>query len=728
MLRIARLLQRNPTTSEKSRPRIRVVAYEGIPSLLRSRTEQRVPQDAHSLRATGAPAAARTAAASVVVGDDDDDDDLAGVGPEALEFVYGPDPDLLADVFGLPPDATSDDLDRAYEEQMERADLPSGRHDDVHGFLSPRDFRGIKRDAVRYAYAKLKEGGVRSESGGSGNRDREHGHEGFWKALYADRLRRDEEGTVGTATETDASDAEGGGSPETLADFWSEANCSADGDEEDDDDFDVADLGLLYDVAYGSHGNYSYNCDGDAEDDEAGDLDREETKDGPHFDRDGWGYEDGGEHFGGIRDRELLSQNRDSPSTDNAEGGETFNLFDLDSNQSSAASSSLVGESIDDRDDGSSASKSTDYYHTCDEDEDEDDGSSASKLSNSYRTCDEYEDDEQEPEGEGFDRRHTGASPGSNDWKKQYRSVRSEELHSSTDSIGFDRLIRDSVSDQDYFHQLLPRKRDPPASTDADEQWEAFDPFDLRGSDRSPAASGSEGDGVGTAVSFVCPLPEREVEEEDGLTAGNSMDGLEGVDCFSSKGEHVADEEGLARRGFEPDGSIASTLDDGDGKALAYAAMYDGEDVAIEVETFSNGSSVGSQHSRGDDTADIQLRAASYSSDETTSLPSIKTTDGDDRRPSPPDEERGQKNGQRIDCFPEDKVPGPKTRLNIEEEDEGLSVARGSDNNCFDACVEDVGESMEISFHVVEKFFINLGCCEERTVCQLEGETRSVRA
>lgn len=70
MLRIARLLQRNPTTSEKSRPRVRVVAYEGIPSLLRSRTEQRVPQDAHCLRAT---VATRTAAASVVVTDDDDD-------------------------------------------------------------------------------------------------------------------------------------------------------------------------------------------------------------------------------------------------------------------------------------------------------------------------------------------------------------------------------------------------------------------------------------------------------------------------------------------------------------------------------------------------------------------------------------------------------------------------------------------------------------------------------
>merc|ERR1712087_312048 len=94
-------------------------------------------------------------------------------------------------------------------------------------------------------------------------------------------------------------------------------------------------------------------------------------------------------------------------------------------------------------------------------------------------------------------------------------------------------------------------------------------------------------------------------------------------------------------KGFGPDGAIMSTDNDDDGKTSANAAVDDGEDLEIEIETFSNDTSVGKQD-RVDDAAIILSRAVPCSSGDTMSLPSIKTTGADDRRLSLPDKERGQ--------------------------------------------------------------------------------------
>mmetsp|Transcript_15922 Transcript_15922/g.28777 ORF Transcript_15922/g.28777 Transcript_15922/m.28777 type:complete len:119 (-) Transcript_15922:287-643(-) len=67
-----------------------------------------------------------------------------------------------------------------------------------------------------------------------------------------------------------------------------------------------------------------------------------------------------------------------------------------------------------------------------------------------------------------------------------------------------------------------------------------------------------------------------------------------------------------------------------------------------------------------------------------------------------------------IDCFYAVENAGRLAQLN---EDEISTASSVGDNKycvipCFDECVEDVGESIDISFHVVEKFYRRAVCCE----------------
>mmetsp|Transcript_20195 Transcript_20195/g.43892 ORF Transcript_20195/g.43892 Transcript_20195/m.43892 type:complete len:809 (-) Transcript_20195:209-2635(-) len=636
--------------------------------------------------------------------DDINEDETIRAGNEALLFIYGENPNLYTNVFQLAPSActNSELIQTSYNNQMSRLSLAIECPDQEelkeaavacgmkreHWFLHPKNFCEIKLDAVQRAYDIVME---KEQDPVVDNNSRNQDFDGLWKKFDDDFW-----GTEDTNTETTKAETEEGTIDDSSEEFWSEDSFAKslvamkndtendmDGDNGHDDEngaSSVTDGYLEADgynendddgsVVYGSHGDYSYDCEDENEADHY-----EGNDDNPHEEDDSSSALEYSCHSGDETNALEYSYH----------SGDEYN--EQEEQEGEEASDEEEGEEDEEEEGDDEYNDNATFY-------------AAAIIPNKknqqpqYSPTDPMEFDmlirDSLPNDDYFNQ--LSLSPGSPDAAKSEEvfnpfNLNDEQNNGNTVLSGNDFLehvIEESESMQ--FVCLLPGRDD-----DSDS-----------GSDQESVSTNGSKDTHGTDGSTDS------IAFSESVTTNNNRDDIV-FNNYLQNDDYSQDETLDSKIGVDPDGPNMSMDDEEE---------EDKED--LEIETFlSIASTFGAMNSAAsrsvtEDCIQSHVSNSAEGEDDRSSCSSNKT--GDDRSLCSSNK-TGETDDDGIDCFATEEEEGRAVRFNLStiefeyDNEKTASQGGGGSNNshccvypCLDSCIDVVGESIDDTISSVEIF------------------------